>query len=68
VRALPEISRVDAGHALPLLLGGAAALLTGVAAIFWFVRLLASRGFYRFAYYAWAVGAGFLAWLYLQGG
>jgi len=29
--------------------------------------LLRRRAFYRFAYYAWAAGAGFLVWLALTG-
>ena len=40
----------------------------GVAAIWLFVRLLQTRGFHRFAYYTWAVGALFLGWLALRAG
>jgi undecaprenyl-diphosphatase len=67
VRTLPELSGVGAAAAVPLLVGGAAALVAGVVAIAIFVRLLRSQGFYRFAYYTWAVGALFLAWLAFAG-
>lgn len=45
--------------------GSAAALLSGLAAIALFVRLLRTRHFYRFAYYVWAAGALFLLWLWI---
>ena len=38
----------------------------GVAAIWFFVRLLQTRGFYRFAYYTWLAGALFLGWLHFR--
>jgi undecaprenyl-diphosphatase len=63
VRSLPDLAGVPAGSVSPLLVGGVAALVAGVAAIWLFVRLLQTRGFYRFAYYTWAVGAAFLVWL-----
>jgi len=56
LRMLPELSALPAGGAAPLLLAGAAALVSGVAAIWLFVRLLGGGRFHRFAYYAWAVG------------
>ena len=65
VRSLGELSAVEAGVALPLALGAGAAAVSGVGAILLFVRLLRSRAFHRFAYYTWAVGAAFLAWLWL---
>ena len=37
-----------------------------IVAIWLFVRLLRTRGFYRFAYYTWAVGAAFLVWLAMR--
>ena len=40
--------------------GFAAALLSGVAAIRIFVRMLRSVTFHRFAYYCWAAGLGYL--------
>ena len=45
--------------------GGTAALVFGIAAIWLFVRMLASRAFHYFSYYAWSVGGLFLAWLYV---
>jgi undecaprenyl-diphosphatase len=65
VRMLPELSSVGAGQVGALAVAGAAALVSGVAAILLFVRLLRTRAFYRFAYYAWVAGAAFLAWLAL---
>ncbi len=65
VRMLPELAGVSGEGAAALGLAGGAALLSGIAAIWLFVRLLRSQVFHRFAYYAWAVGAGFLAWLAL---
>ena len=50
-----------------VVLGSAAALVSGVAAIALFVRLLRSQNFYAFAYYTWAAGALFLGWLLLEG-
>ncbi len=52
---------------VPYSVGGAAALLSGVASIWLFVWLLRAQRFYRFAYYVWAFGAGFLIWLALSG-
>lgn len=66
VRALPELSAADPGIWGPLAVGASAALVSGVAAIWLFVRLLRSRGFHYFAFYAWAVGAASLAWLALR--
>jgi undecaprenyl-diphosphatase len=57
VRMAPELSAVPADQGAPLLLGGAVALVSGVAAIWLFVRLLRSQAFYHFAWYAWAAGA-----------
>jgi undecaprenyl-diphosphatase len=68
VRSLPDLAAVPADRIGPLMVGGAAALVTGIAAIWGFVRLLETQGFYRFAYYTWAVGALFLGWLYFNAG
>ena len=59
-RSSPRVAPDRVG---PLLAGGVVALVAGVAAIWFFVRLLQTRGFYRFAYYTWAAGALFLGWL-----
>lgn len=64
-RALPELEGVSAHQAGALLVGSAAALVAGVAAIWLFVRLLRGHGFYRFAYYTWALGLFTLALLAL---
>jgi undecaprenyl-diphosphatase len=45
--------------------GGLVAMVSGLAAIWLFVRLLRGLLFYRFAYYTWAVGSAFLIWLAL---
>jgi len=47
----------NAGPSLPLLLGIAAAFLTGLLALFWLRRLLLQKRLHWFAYYCWAVGA-----------
>jgi len=67
VRSLPELVTVSADRIAPLAVGGIAALIAGVAAIWIFVRLLETHGFHRFAYYTWAAGALFLIWLQLTG-
>jgi len=64
VRMAPELTAVPAGQGTALLVGGAVALVSGVAAIWLFVRLLRSQGFYHFAWYAWAAGA--LALIFLR--
>jgi undecaprenyl-diphosphatase len=66
VRSLPDLAAVPADRVAPYALGGVVALVAGIAAIRLFVRLLETRGFYRFAYYTWAAGAGFLAWLHFS--
>jgi undecaprenyl-diphosphatase len=63
VRSVPDLAAVPADRVLPLVAAASAALVAGVAAIALFVRLLQTRGFHRFAYYTWAAGALFLAWL-----
>jgi undecaprenyl-diphosphatase len=62
-RSLPELMAAPVGHAGPLLLGSAAAMASGLAAIWLFVRVLRTRAFYRFAYYTWALGLLVLFWL-----
>jgi undecaprenyl-diphosphatase len=66
VRSLPDLSSVAPDRIGPLLAGGFVALVAGVAAIWLFVRLLQTRGFYRFAYYTWLAGALFLGWLHFR--
>jgi undecaprenyl-diphosphatase len=63
---LPDLLAAGATPAAsPMLLGAAAAALSGLAALALFVRLLASQRFYAFAYYCWAAGAAFLAYCWL---
>jgi undecaprenyl-diphosphatase len=64
---LPDLSAASPDHVTAIAIGGAVALVSGVAAIRLFVRLLKSRHFYRFAYYTWAAGALFLVWLGVRG-
>jgi undecaprenyl-diphosphatase len=57
----------DLGDASPELMsavftGGLAALVTGIFAIWLFVRMLQSHTFHWFALWAWLAGASFLAW------
>jgi undecaprenyl-diphosphatase len=53
--------------ATPLVLGGAAAAVTGVLAIRLFLALLRREAFHRFAVYCWGVGLLFLGLLTLNG-
>jgi undecaprenyl-diphosphatase len=68
VRMLPEIGRVTSSDTAPILIGSVAAMVSGVLAIWLFVRLLRTRSFHRFAYYTWAAGGLFLVWLALGRG
>lgn len=65
---LRHLSTVVQGvGAVPLLSGFVAALVTGIIAIQSLVWLLRKQAFYAFAYYVWAVGAGFLIYLVVKG-
>jgi undecaprenyl-diphosphatase len=66
VRSLPELSSVAPDRFGPLLVGSGIALVAGVAAIWFFVRLLRTQSFHRFAYYTWPAGALFLGWLHFH--
>ena len=63
VRMAPELGSIPPGQGSALLLAGAVAMVSGVCAIWLFVKLLRSQGFYHFAWYAWAVGALALVFL-----
>jgi undecaprenyl-diphosphatase len=63
VRTLPDLSGVGAGEIPVLAAGAVVALVSGIAAIWLFVRLLRTQAFFRFSYYTWVVGASFLVWL-----
>jgi undecaprenyl-diphosphatase len=64
-RLLLDFEPVSDAQASALLWGGIVALLSGIGAIWLFVRLLRGQAFYRFAYYTWAVGGGILVWVVL---
>ncbi|MCH2171635.1 undecaprenyl-diphosphate phosphatase [Myxococcota bacterium] len=68
VRSIPELRALPPGSGAFFLLGGLAALLSGVLAIGLFVRMLNGGALYRYAYYTWGLGLTFLAWLVLRGG
>ena len=66
VRVLPDLARVPADAWGPIGVASVAALVSGLAALWLFVRLLRKQAFYRFAYYVWPAGAAFLVWLALR--
>lgn len=58
---IPELVRPEASlDAPPLAAAALAAFVAGLLAIVLFVRWLRSGRFYRFAYYCWVVGAGYI--------
>lgn len=58
---LGDVAASDGGPGLlPLTAGFAAALVAGIVAIRWFVRLLEARSFHRFAWYCWVAGGAYL--------
>ena len=60
---LPELASASATLPQTLAVGSAAALASGLAALWLFVWLLRAQRFYLFAGYAWAAGAATLvAW------
>jgi undecaprenyl-diphosphatase len=63
VLQLPEAGAASEQALVALAVGSVAALLSGLAALWLFVRLLRAGSFHGFAWYAWAVGAAFLALL-----
>jgi undecaprenyl-diphosphatase len=62
VLVLPEMRDAAPEQLSAVALGGAAALCSGILAIWLFVRMLRSNTFHYFAWWAWLAGAGFLAW------
>jgi undecaprenyl-diphosphatase len=65
VRMIPDLGNVPADQLAPLAIASAAALVSGLLALWLFVMLLRHQAFHRFAFYVWPVGAAFLAWLAL---
>jgi len=53
---LPELSSVSGDALSAILFGGAAALVSGLIALWLFVWLLKNQRFYLFAFYVWIVG------------
>lgn len=63
---IPEANAASDQVLVALAVGSVTALLSGLGALWLFVRLLRTGSFYRFAWYAWGVGAGFLLLLSLR--
>jgi undecaprenyl-diphosphatase len=66
VLMLPEIEGASEALLTAIVIGSVAALVSGVAAIWLFIRLLRSQTFHVFSYYTWIVGALFLGWIMLR--
>jgi len=67
VLMLPELAYSNTGSFESVAIGSIAALVSGLAAIVYFVRMLARQTFHAWAWYCWAVGAAFLAWVMTSG-
>jgi undecaprenyl-diphosphatase len=67
VWTLPELIASPPGHSGVLWIGAAVALVSGIGAIWFCLRLLRQGHLYYFAYYTWAAGLAMLAWLHFQG-
>jgi undecaprenyl-diphosphatase len=63
VRMIPELSSFPVQEMPAILIASAAALASGLAALWLFVQLLRNQSFHKFALYLWPVGAAFLVWL-----
>jgi undecaprenyl-diphosphatase len=63
VLAIPDVQQASPEAVRACLVGGAVAALSGLGALWLFVRLLRTRRFHWFAGYAFAAGLAFLAWL-----
>jgi undecaprenyl-diphosphatase len=60
---LPEAQAAGEHGRSMLLIGGGVASLSGIGALWLFIRMLRNQHFHRFAWYTWTAGAAFLAWL-----
>jgi len=67
LRAAPDLALVSADSGLSYAIGGVAAGVSGVGAIWLFVRMLENRALHRYAYYTWGLGSLFLIWLTATG-
>ena len=68
VWTLPDLLTSPAGHGEALATGAVTALVAGVGAIWFCIRLLRSGSLHWFAYYTWAAGLAMLVWLHAHGG
>ncbi len=59
---IPELPGLASGAWLPIAVGGLAALVSGLLAIWLFVRMLDRSLFHHWAWYCWLAGGGFLLW------
>ncbi|MBD3646872.1 MAG: undecaprenyl-diphosphate phosphatase, partial [Pseudomonadales bacterium] len=59
----PDLMAASPALMSNILVGGGAALVSGLAALVSFIWLLRSGRFHAFAWYAWLAGGAFLAWL-----
>jgi undecaprenyl-diphosphatase len=66
VLILPDLRGVPVEQLTAIGLGSAAALVSGVLALYLFVRMLRANVFYRFAWWAWLAGSTFLLWAWLH--
>jgi len=64
VLMLPDLSAAEPAVVSAVAVGSVAALVSGLAALTLFVRMLRSGSFQYFALWAWAAGALFLGWLW----
>lgn len=62
---LSVLTAPEPSLAAAMIAGSTAAALSGLVAIWLFVKLLGTPSFHRFAYYTWTAGALFLLWLAL---
>lgn len=62
VLTLPELSQAEPTALLNIGIGSLTALVSGLIAIWLFVRMLDRSLFHYWAWYCWAVGGAFLAW------
>lgn len=63
---LPDLSQAEGSALVNLGVGGLTALVSGIIAIWLFVRMLDRSLFHHWAWYCWIVGGGFLAWTLAQ--
>ena len=62
VLMIPDLGQLDAGAGTGLAVGGVAALVSGLLAIWLFVRMLDRSLFHHWAWYCWIAGGAFLFW------